>query len=168
MIDSNQPDNPYSIPGTARWLGYLGLIPFIVLSIGIASGIDFKWLGLMSARQALLAYAAIIITFIGAVHWGIALGGSTGKGDVAGTDRQSVQDENTHYVYSVIPSLVAWGLLFLPVKASLVGMAVVLVILYAVDRHLLKSFHPTGYQTLRLHLTTVAGLSLALSGLTLT
>lgn len=153
MTENNQTELREPLPSIAQWLGYLGLIPFVVLSLGNATGVDMPWFGLISPLQALLFYAAIIITFIGAVHWGIALGATASTA-------------NSHYLYSVIPSLFAWGILFLPLKAALFGMALTLVALYIIDRWLLKGVQNTSYLTLRLHLTIVAGLSMAIAGFT--
>jgi len=154
MTESNQKDLNPTLPAVALWLGYLGLIPFVVLSFCSSFGVEVDWFGVLNTEQALLSYAAIIITFIGAVHWGIALSSS-------GSLNKSI-----HYLYSVIPSLLAWGLLFLPVKVSLYGMVLALIGLYLVDRALLSSVQTKNYLTLRLHLTVVAGLSMAIAGVT--
>ena len=50
-------------------LGYAGLIPFVVFSIG-------SWLPLPMISNAvfvLIAYAAMILAFMGAIHWGVAM-----------------------------------------------------------------------------------------------
>ena len=59
-----------SIPRSALILGYAGLIPFVVISAALwfMSGIYAEEL-----KNALLLYAAIILSFMGAIHWGVAM-----------------------------------------------------------------------------------------------
>ena len=77
--------------GTPRLLGYLGLIPFFAFTI-LAWTQKYHDISV----QLLAVYAVVILTFIGAVHWGIAL---------------SINDKpqnRIRYAYSVIPSIIAW------------------------------------------------------------
>lgn len=46
-------------------------------------------------------YGVIIVTFLGAVHWGVALATPL-------TSPIALRMANNAYVYSVLPSLVAW------------------------------------------------------------
>jgi hypothetical protein len=48
-----------------------------------------------------LVYGVIIVTFLGAVHWGVALATPL-------TSPVALKLANSAYVYSVLPSLVAW------------------------------------------------------------
>ncbi len=53
---------------TARWLGNLGLLPFV-------GGALLVWVGLAPELHAFVtgamsAYAALIVSFLGGVHWG--------------------------------------------------------------------------------------------------
>jgi glutaredoxin len=85
----------------SQWLGYAGLIPFVAALAGFVLGSD--------ARQAwfahqFIAYGAVVLTFVGAVHWGVALGG--GRMPVM---RMSV---------SILPALLAWAALLLPVATA--------------------------------------------------
>ena len=76
---------------TAKSLGYAGLIPFIVFSIG-------SWLPLPMITDAtflLTAYAAMILSFMGAIHWGVAM---VNTGD----------NNGKYFIASVIPALSAW------------------------------------------------------------
>ena len=57
------------VPGPAAALGLAGLIPFVATSIGpLAGAIPAEW-----ARIALLAYGAVILSFLGGIHWGLAI-----------------------------------------------------------------------------------------------
>ena len=90
------------LPPPARLLGPAGLIPFAALAIGI-------WAGMPGAGTALAAYGATILAFLGAVHWGLALAApATERG--ADWGRLGL---------GVVPSLIAWVALLLPLPAGL-------------------------------------------------
>lgn len=90
----------FSSLNTPRLLGYLGLLPFIgiTLLLLIAPAHQFFY------RQALLSYAAVILTFVGALHWSFAM-------QAQGLSQQT---QRGLYIWSVIPSLVGWLVLLLP------------------------------------------------------
>jgi hypothetical protein len=50
-----------------RLLTYAGLIPFVAATIAV-------WLGEAGAQFVLQSYGAIILSFLGGIHWGRALG----------------------------------------------------------------------------------------------
>ena len=52
-------------------MGLAGLLPFAVSALGSFAAPD-SWQGF--AERALIAYGAVILGFLGAVHWGLALG----------------------------------------------------------------------------------------------
>lgn len=58
-----------AIPRRVAWLGYGGLLPFIATAVGsaAASHHDPLWLDIQHA------YGAVILSFIGALHWGVAM-----------------------------------------------------------------------------------------------
>ncbi len=150
-MNKNSSALSHEFPVVARLLGYSGVIPFVALALCVATGIDLSTFGVNNVNQLLLAYAAIIISFIGAVHWGIALNSATHKTRL--------------YTYSVVPALVAWGWLFLAEKMALMGMAATVVAVYFIDRLWLKDCVPGGYLNMRLHLTIVVSLSLLVAAL---
>lgn len=86
-------------PTGALSLGYGGLLPFLLGVVLIALG--YRAVG----ADVLAAYGAVILSFVGAVHWGLALG----------HDEQRWR----HYASSVVPALVAWLALLLPPVPSL-------------------------------------------------
>ena len=55
---------------TARAIGYGGLIPFIGLS---AMSVLWRDIHHSAILFSLLAYGATIISFLGAIHWGLAM-----------------------------------------------------------------------------------------------
>lgn len=104
------------LPPPARWLGPAGLIPFAALALA-------AWLGWPAARPALAAYGAAILAFLGAVHWGLALYApeSERRADLA------------RLGLGVLPALIAWVALLLPVNAGLVLTAAAIVMVAAVE-----------------------------------
>lgn len=123
-------------PAQARLLGYGGLIPFVA-TLGVLLFADaYRDLAL----TALIAYGAVILTFVGAVHWGIAL---------ARTDTPPAT-----LAISVGPSLIAWVALLLSPPQGLVTLLAAFVMLFAYERQALwATAFPGWYQTLRGHLT---------------
>ncbi|RTR03816.1 DUF3429 domain-containing protein [Halomonas nitroreducens] len=83
-----------------RWLGLAGLLPFVA-SLAAAWWGPPPWQGV--AIHAFLGYAAVILSFLGGVHWGLALG-TLAPGSVAFRRRLGM---------AVLPSLVAWSALLL-------------------------------------------------------
>ena len=60
---------PASLPAPAAWLGYGGALPFVSLAAlcWLVAGHAGFWFGL------LLVYGAVILSFVGALHWGFAM-----------------------------------------------------------------------------------------------
>ena len=76
---------------TAKALGYAGLIPVVVFASGCWIPLPY----VVNAPYILIAYGAIILSFMGAVHWGAAM---------ASTEQQ----RGSYIIASVIPALLAW------------------------------------------------------------
>ena len=82
----------------AAWMGYLGLLPFLGAGVGV-------WFGMSWLTGWLLAYGAVILSFVGAIHWGLAM---------------ARQDPSPRWFYaSVVPALAGWLALLLPALAGL-------------------------------------------------
>ncbi len=96
--------NADSFSLVGRRLGLAGLVPFVVT-------LAAAWLapppGQVVAIQAFLFYAAIILSFLGGVHWGLALAGASGS-----------EPAGRRLVVGVLPSLVAWPALLLDPPAA--------------------------------------------------
>ena len=130
------------VTDTARWLGHAGLVPF-------AFGALVVWLGLAPdlhafATQAMSAYAGLIASFLGGIHWGLAF-------------RQSAPPA-TLFIWGVVPSIVAWGAVLMPAHAGLVIHGVMLVACYLVDRRVYPQQGVAHWLTLRFRLSSVAAL----------
>ncbi|HBH39508.1 MAG TPA: DUF3429 domain-containing protein [Curvibacter sp.] len=145
-------------PRVVALLGYGGLLPFVVGALGLL--LLPKGHALWQAM--LLGYAAIILSFVGALHWGFAM-----SAPAANAPRL--------YTWSVVPALLGWLALLLPGVLPLLGsdsrtgtaMAAVLLILayaahYLQDRRLGRVQPlPHWYLPLRLRLSSGAVLALA-------
>ena len=129
----------------ASWLGYAGLIPFVAIAI---------WLWVpyndhdLTLNHALLAYAAIILSFMGAVHWGLA----TVSGDTV---------ESRQLVISVLPALIAWFAIFIPPMFHYSLLVLAFTGLCLFDVRMARTGHvPVWYPKLRIPLTVVVVISL--------
>ncbi|MEY4345216.1 MAG: hypothetical protein RL032_1048 [Pseudomonadota bacterium] len=134
-------------PRIAQWLGYGGLLPFVGLA-GAALGLG----PLESTRitAALLAYGASILSFMGAIHWGLAMGGGAAP-------------DSKLLLWGVVPSLVAWVALLLGTATGLWLVVLGLWACFAVDRTVYPRFGLRSWLPMRLVLTLVATLACALT-----
>jgi hypothetical protein len=124
------------------------LIPFVVLAAAAVVGGHYA--GFCS--HALFAYGAVILSFVGAVHWGFAM---------TRTDL-SEQHRNATWAWSVVPALLAWLALLVTPAATGVILVVGFLAQYLQDRRLSRqSLVPPWYLPLRLQLTSVACTCLA-------
>ncbi len=127
----------------AQCLGYAGLIPFVLLAALLWVQPGFHTGGL---AQSLTHYAALIATFLGGIHWAIAA-----------TQPQTAR--RFHYIWGVIPSLLAWLGMSMPILLGMPSMAALLVVCYAVDRTSYPAAGWSEWLPLRLRLTVVGALS---------
>jgi hypothetical protein len=134
-----------ALPRHVALLGYGGLLPFVGLAILVAIDANHAalWYG------ALIGYGAVILSFVGALHWGFAM--TVSNLDAAIRRRA--------FVWSVIPALLAWPAAVLgnSSAALILGLGFVL--------HLVQDMKlagpaglPAWYLPLRWRLTLVAGI----------
>lgn len=126
-------------------LGYAGLIPLVGLAllVWLVTPDLQAWVAL-----ALAAYAALIVSFLGGIHWGIGW-----------SQMAQAPDSKTHFVWGVVPSLLAWPGLVMPPYAGLAWLGLVLIVCYAVDRRLYRQAGLGVWLKLRFRLSAVAALS---------
>jgi hypothetical protein len=130
-------------PAAEAWaLGVAGLLPFVAAAVGLWS-LPPEWAGL--AALALLTYAAVIVSFLGGIHWGLAM-------PLAQTRRGLL-------IWGVLPSLLAWAGLLLNSAWGLLLMAASLLLCYIVDCKIYRSMRLGAWLGLRALLTFVAVLS---------
>ena len=143
-----------SLPGAspsivATRLGHAGLAPFVL-------GALLVWIvrpeALPYVTLALSAYAAVTLSFLGGIHWGIAF-------------RQTVPSP-VPFVWGVVPSLFAAVAVIMPPSAGLVILGAMLAVCYLVDRRLYPQQGLSAWVTLRFRLSSVgcAGCWIAAAG----
>lgn len=139
------------LPRLAAQLGYAGLVPF-VLGAALA-WLPLGHLPLVSAHWPLLAYGAVILSFMGAIHWGLAMH----SGRLTTATRNQL-------LLSVVPSLIGWVALALPPIAGypVLGMGFLLM-LFGDVKAVAYGQAPEWYPGLRGPLTFVALISLAVA-----
>jgi hypothetical protein len=96
-------------------LGLLGLIPFVVCAY-----LACAWRDPMDARAlvALIAYAAVILSFLGGVHWGFALDASPPPlAGLAPIPARLSPAHRPRIVLGVVPSLIGWVAVLIAVLA---------------------------------------------------
>ncbi len=126
-------------------LGYAGLVPFVLgcLLIWLIDPRDedpYRFV-----RFATAAYAALIVSFLGGIAWGLALVHDS-------VDRRPL-------VWGVSASLLAWLGVLMPPHAGLALLGGVLIACYVIDRRIYPLLGAAGWLTLRFRLTAVASLS---------
>lgn len=130
------------VPAAGQWLGYAGLIPFVAALLGFLFGDEPRQA--YFARQ-FVAYGAVILSFVGAVHWGVALG--------------SGRLQIMRLSFSVLPALLAWAALLLPRVPAAWLLLVGFVVLRAWEASPpVASTLPAWYRGMRTRLTLVVGL----------
>ena len=128
-------------------------LPLLALLLGIAGLIPFFACGLLALRPAgdavdargllaLIAYGAVILAFLGGVHWGFALPDPSGRA------------ERPRLALGVVPSLVGWVALLIAV-ADAADIALAVLALGFAGTTIIEAratragLMPRGYMTLR-------------------
>ncbi len=135
-------------PTLVAWLGYGGLLPFVATAL-------VSWLEpnhRIFWQDMLVGYGAVILSFVGALHWGFAMV----HPDTAG------KSMNGMYAWSVMPSLLGWAALLAHPAAAATLLIAGFLAQYRQDLRLARVLPlPNWYLPLRLQLTVVACLCLA-------
>lgn len=134
MTDSRE------IPATQRFawiLGLAGLLPFLAHAV-------FSWLSppaeLVGVLRSQVHYAAAILTFVGALHWGVTIASPSI------VDGRAV----TRLLWSVIPSVFCWVVTLYPTDVGLPLLFAGLLVALAVDGLLYRDTPvPRWFLTLR-------------------
>lgn len=129
-----------------RQLGYAGLIPFVVLALCLwLVGPELHpWVAL-----SMQGYGAAIVSFLGGIHWGVGF-------------RNAItmhKAPRLHFLWGVVPSLLAWVGVTMPAFAGLPLLGFVLIGCYLVDRRTWPGAGLAPWLPMRLQLTVVASLS---------
>jgi hypothetical protein len=113
---------PFAI---AVLLSLAGLIPFLLIAVVIL----FDPLASQTAIEVLISYGAVVLSFIGAVHWGFALrdvahpvNGQPLAPAVLGAERQLL-------AFGVVPALIGWVALLAMIHFNAPGLSIFLLLL---------------------------------------
>lgn len=138
-----------------RTLGHAGLIPFVGLAL-------LLWLVTGELQTfvsiALAGYAALIVSFLGGIHWGIGwLAGR--KALAAGQPTAAHHAQRKYFLWGITASLLAWPGLLMPPFAGLAWLGFMLILCYLADRTLYAHAGLQTWLTLRFRLSAVAAVS---------
>ena len=135
-------------PGTAA-LGYGGLIPFVGCALAMLLFNEAAARELIG--RVLLGYGAVILSFLGGVHWGLVL-------------LQRPAAAMRLLAVGVLPALVGWASLLLPFDAAIAVQVACFGGFWLYEHRVLgPAVMPPAYLALRRWLTLVACASLALA-----
>ena len=129
----------------AFWLGLAGYVPFGVLTLGTL----FGGVHAPIAQALLIGYAAVILSFLGGIRWGIGLVAQDGE-------RQALI-----LALSIVPSLWAWVAAFIGGSIAFLMFAIGFVAMGWWDNKLVaEGGAPGWFGSLRLILTGVVTLTM--------
>ncbi|OJJ02741.1 hypothetical protein ASPVEDRAFT_169641 [Aspergillus versicolor CBS 583.65] len=154
------------VPKDALYLGIAGVVPYLATSLetvylayeinhanATGDGLIFSGqsaeLALHMLETVQVGYGAVILSFLGAVHWGLEWAGYGGR---TGYRR---------YAAGVIAPAVAWPTLLLPIEHALITQFLAFTFLYYNDaRASVKGLAPHWYSMYRFVLTFIVGASI--------
>ncbi|KAI5920870.1 hypothetical protein F4810DRAFT_393754 [Camillea tinctor] len=164
-----------SVPKESYYLGLAGTLPYLATSIStvyLSWDLNTEWpstsnavnhflISHDTARQLLdtieplqLGYGAIIISFLGAIHWGLEYA------------EKAPNPARTRFRYGmgVIAPAFAWPTLLMPIEFALTSQFAAFVALYFADsRATTRGWTPSWYSTYRFVLTAVVGIAIVIS-----
>lgn len=131
------------VPHLARMLSLAGAIPLVagavLLWIGNVGGLSGDFVS-----GAMKGYSAVILSFLGGVHWGLALSAP----DPGSRDRE--------LLVSIVPALVGWIAILFASKIALMVLAIAFLLQGVFDIWMaLRGHAPNWYARLRLEVTVV-------------
>jgi hypothetical protein len=135
-------------PSVTAWaLGLAGLLPFV-------AGAALPWVmqpgWRMLAASALLTYAALIVSFLGGIHWGLTM--------------RDGQPHKLLLMWGVVPSILGWFAVLLDSPWGLLLMVISLLACYLVDRMVYRHLGLSNWLGLRSLLTAVAVICCLIGG----
>ncbi|WP_417668027.1 DUF3429 domain-containing protein [Roseibium sp.] len=126
-----------AIPGPALALGAAGFLPFLALSIAtFVAPTDLAAL----SQKMLFGYGAVILSFLGGIHWGRVISGNDIRWPVL--------------AIGVLPSLAGWAALFVPAAPGTILLVTGFAVTLAYDMGVVRAGQmPRWYPRLRVPLT---------------
>ncbi|KAH9818665.1 hypothetical protein DFH28DRAFT_1080582 [Melampsora americana] len=164
-----------SVPRGALIFGSAGLIPYLATSIttiylarqvyksehGSIEKFDSETaLTLLYHNENLqVAYGAVILSFLGAIHWGIEFAAEGSK-----PSNQLEPKGVPRYLLGTLPVLLAWPTLLLPGQLALASQWAAFTIVWYTDMIATgKGWTPKWYSTYRFGLTAIVGSSIIIT-----
>ena len=148
MTSSDPPFTPVKTVLIARVLGYAGALPFLCGAIAASQQVSV--LGVTPA-YLLLSYGAVILSFLGGLHWGRVITSPNANG----------RFDSTWLIWSVCPSLLGWVALLLPIKVGAVVLSLCFLAALQIDQTMFREkIWPVWMRSLRVHLSLIAVASL--------
>jgi hypothetical protein len=150
-----------TVPPVRRlaWLlAVAGAVPFAVATIALLSPESRIR---VPAIAGMVTYAAVVLSFLGGIEWGLALGDAYPGAPAATRERLRA----VALGLSVVPSLAGWGVLWLPSPQWQLGGALgIFVLVWAADLALArKGLVPSWFVNLRTAVTALVALLLGLA-----
>lgn len=164
-----------SVPREAYALGLSGTLPYLATSLStvyLSWNINAEWPAGSQLLNSILinpetaahwlqvlepiqvGYGAVIISFLGAIHWGLELA----------EKNPSYPRTTTRYAIGVLAPAVAWPTIFMPIEWALTTQFTAFLALYFTDsRVTVKGWVPAWYATYRFVLTAIVGVAIFLS-----
>lgn len=144
-----------SVPVAAVWLGGFGVLPFLACAAFLLAGPP----GLAeAASHAIVAYGAVILSFLGGVRWGFATKDANASSENAALLRR--------LTVSVVPALVAWAGLLTSAETGILLLSGAFLLVLLSDIRAARSHEaPLWYPLLRGPLTLLVVASLLAAAL---
>ena len=148
------------LPFVIRAMGYAGLIPFVglALSVQFADSPDD-----LIALESLVAYGAVIASFLGALHWGACF-------RTMGQNSHNRWLDHSVWIWGIIPALVAWLAIHVYIPLALLLLAITLIVQRMIDQSTYQNYFANvetanAFLRMRTHLTVVASICLSWAGI---
>lgn len=151
---STETDSASHGTGFAYLLTLTGALPFVAAAAVIIAGpVEHQALAL----QAMTTYAAVILSFLGGVQWGIGVS----------INANAPRSAQTLFVLAIVPALLAWALLFVAQPNARVLVAIFLFgFVWVVDALLcLQKLIPPWFFRLRCIVSAIVIASLLMAAL---
>ncbi|KZF24833.1 hypothetical protein L228DRAFT_258344 [Xylona heveae TC161] len=157
------------VPREAYYLGLAGVLPYLATSLttvylawdvkyAAEAGTGFLLSGptaeafLKFLEPIQIGYGAVIISFLGAIHWGLEYAGYGGH------------HSYRRYAIGVLAPAIAWPSVLMPAEYALISQFAAFNLLYFLDaKATVRGWTPPWYGTYRFVLTFIAGASIVVS-----
>jgi hypothetical protein len=173
-----------TVPREAYYMGLAGTIPYLATSLTTVlcaweinnsnAGYGFL-LDEKTATQLLhliepvqIGYGASILSFLGAIHWGLEWAGYVQSTPYTWSSANALRyggyQSYKRYAIGVVAPAVAWSTILMPIEGALITQFMGFVALYYVDVRATKmGWTPDWYRTYRFVLTAIVGASIVLT-----